>query len=73
MSTPTPETLRELLLRLLAFRWADHGYGRFTCRSCGAAREVDYGDHNQPGSEWRETCSPNCPWQQADELAAVLA
>lgn len=58
----------ERLVRTRDFRWISHGYGKFSCRSCGAARLVDYGDHEQPATEKREACSASCPWGSAEKL-----
>jgi hypothetical protein len=63
-------TLLEAAKRLLEkspARWRDRGYGLFFCTSCGAQREVDYGDQDTPMTEKREPCSPSCPWRQLEE------
>ena len=65
-----PNTLaaaHQSLRRLLEFQWVDHGMGKMTCRSCGATKWVDYGDHEQPASEQVEPCSRSCPWRVAAE------
>lgn len=49
-------------------RWRDLGFGMFACSSCGAARTIDYGDHDQPPTEQREPCAPTCPWGVAERL-----
>lgn len=65
-------TCREALAKLLTrdLRWKSHGYGKYTCGSCGSLMCVDYGDQDQPTTERREPCSPSCPWRQAEEALA---
>lgn len=62
---PTVDVLRERLRALLNFRWVDQGYGRRTCRSCGAQSCVDYDEDRV--TETREPCSRSCPWRLAEE------
>lgn len=54
-------------------RWRHLGYGRANCTSCGAQRDIDYGDNNQKMRETREKCSPSCPWRLAEEAVEAAA
>lgn len=59
--------VHEALGKIMNQRWTDDGYGKFRCRSCGARRMVDYGDHEQETTETREACSRSCPWRIVEE------
>lgn len=57
----------EVIRRVLKFRYKDHGYGKLTCRSCGAQAEVSY----DPYKVTREPCSKTCPWHKLEEMIDV--
>lgn len=64
--------LVEAATRLLLFQYQSLGYGKFSCRSCGSLKYVDYGDQDQPMTEKAEECSKNCPWRQTKEAIEQL-
>lgn len=61
------QSLELALAKLMRFQWNDHGYGRLSCRSCGALAEQDF---DERGRTLRriDQCSPSCPWRVADTL-----
>jgi len=61
------DKLKTAISKVLEQRWIDDEYGRFHCRSCGANKFVDYGDHKTPTKERVESCSPNCPYRILQE------
>jgi hypothetical protein len=69
----TRRSAEDVIRPLLEFRWQDRGMGQMSCRSCGALRSVDYGDHETPMTEKRESCSRSCPWRIAEEWVAANA
>jgi hypothetical protein len=59
-------TAREIITRLMSFRWK-YGYmDQLSCTSCGALGSVDFSGA-APRYYQMEKCSPNCPWQQAED------
>ncbi len=61
--------LVDVLKRMLKFQYEDHGYGRLSCRSCGAAGEQSFDDDGTDCSRY-EPCSKSCPFQWAKDLIA---
>lgn len=66
----TDPVLADAITKILQSRWIDRGFGQFACRSCGAQRSVDYGDHETPMTEKREPCSRSCPWHVVETAFA---
>jgi hypothetical protein len=58
-------TIKEAAINLInkAIRYNSKGYGQYTCVNCGALKQIDYGDHDQPTTEKEEEHSRNCCWR----------
>lgn len=59
---------RLVIADLLRFQYEWLGWGRLRCRSCGSYAYEEVGVIGN-----KEPCSPNCSWERARRLIAVLA